>query len=430
MWDVFISHASEDKDQIARPLAEELRKRRLNVWYDDFSLELGDSLRGSIDKGLAQSRFGVVILSQKFFAKEWPQRELNGLTTRETSGGDKVILPLWHGVTHAEVMTHSPVLADRLAFDTTRGISAAADEIEAVVRRTHEVAPSEVIVPQSSEPRGALGTEIDRRASTATENNTERNRRKGIVAIAVPVAIAIAVAVAVQTGRIGKNESPVVSRSTRHEPARPDSPATKQDSIGRTPDRGLGVTTVPRGGNTSSNNQEARVPNAFTPDAQTALTAPGPPSSEKGIQPNSSMSTFVPRSIAEIVSTDEKAVYYDPRYDIPGACPAGGEVVFNGGGGMPGVEAVPCENGKLVFRPLALARWSDRINPNTGHCLAFRPRGGHPVYPSRELTGADEVLTQEGLIGFRIDVSVEHPENPRIVLTRAPGRNGTNPCYL
>ena len=75
-WDVFISHASEDKEAIATPLAEALQEEGLRVWYDDFSLRLGDSLRESIDRGLARSRFGVVILSGYFFGKHWPQQEL------------------------------------------------------------------------------------------------------------------------------------------------------------------------------------------------------------------------------------------------------------------------------------------------------------------------------------------------------------------
>lgn len=134
MWDVFISHASEDKDKIAAPLADELQRRGLRIWYDDFSLELGDSLRRSIDAGLAQSRFGVIILSPQFFTKHWPQRELDGLTSREVSG-KKVILPVWHGVTHTDVAAHSPLLADRLAVSTDQSIAQVADAIERAVRR-------------------------------------------------------------------------------------------------------------------------------------------------------------------------------------------------------------------------------------------------------------------------------------------------------
>jgi len=116
-WDVFISHASEDKAAIAEPLACELVAKGLRVWYDDFSLKLGDSLRESIDRGLARSRFGIVILSDHFFQKHWPQQELNGLATREVNS-NKVILPVWHGIGFAEVRKYSPTLADRFAVQT------------------------------------------------------------------------------------------------------------------------------------------------------------------------------------------------------------------------------------------------------------------------------------------------------------------------
>jgi hypothetical protein len=75
-WDVFISHASEDKESIVHSLAVALKDRGLQVWYDAFTLKLGDSLRASIDRGLVQSRFGVVVLSKHFFAKHWPLQEL------------------------------------------------------------------------------------------------------------------------------------------------------------------------------------------------------------------------------------------------------------------------------------------------------------------------------------------------------------------
>ena len=93
-WDVFVSHAFEDKE-FARALADALSKYGLRVWFDEFELHVGDSLRRSIDKGLSKSRFGVVVLSPKFFAKEWTQKELDALTARETKD-KKIILPIWH----------------------------------------------------------------------------------------------------------------------------------------------------------------------------------------------------------------------------------------------------------------------------------------------------------------------------------------------
>jgi len=102
------------------------------VWYDEFSLTIGDSLRRSIDKGLAQSKYGLVILSPNFFAKNWPQTELDGLAARE-SNGKKVILPIWHNVDEKYVIKFSPTLADRVAVPTTKGINSIIVEILKVV---------------------------------------------------------------------------------------------------------------------------------------------------------------------------------------------------------------------------------------------------------------------------------------------------------
>lgn len=136
MWfyDVFISHASEDKESFVRPLAERLRTEYLEVWYDEFSLRLGDSLRQSIDRGLARSRYGVVVLSPAFLAKKWPQRELNGLTAREMVGDDRVILPIWHGVTKEDVLNYSPPLADVYGADSSAGLDDVVSKILSVVR--------------------------------------------------------------------------------------------------------------------------------------------------------------------------------------------------------------------------------------------------------------------------------------------------------
>lgn len=129
-WDIFISHASEDKSSVARPLARLLTDRGLRVWFDESSLTIGDSLRRSIDRGLLHSRFGLVILSPSFFQKEWPQKELDGLVSRE-SNGTKVLLPIWHDVKHEDVLRYSALLADRVAISTKGGL-------ESVVRNVLE----------------------------------------------------------------------------------------------------------------------------------------------------------------------------------------------------------------------------------------------------------------------------------------------------
>ncbi len=133
-WDVFVSYASEDKESIARPLVLSLQNAGLRVWFDEFALSVGDSLSHAIDTGLSQSRFGIVIISEHFLAKRWPQKELAGLFAKETDIA-KVILPVWHGVTIDDLKRSSPILADRVAVNSNLPI----DELTKVLIRAMEL---------------------------------------------------------------------------------------------------------------------------------------------------------------------------------------------------------------------------------------------------------------------------------------------------
>lgn len=133
-YDVFISHASDDKDAVVRPLAVALRGGGLSVWYDEFELRIGDSLRRKIDLGLAKSRFGVVVLSPSFMSKGWTNYELDGLVTRSVDGS-QVLLPIWHDITKKQVIDYSPSLADKLARSTgTHTVEEIAAEIIEVIQ--------------------------------------------------------------------------------------------------------------------------------------------------------------------------------------------------------------------------------------------------------------------------------------------------------
>ncbi len=128
MWDVFISHASEDEAAVASPLADELRNYCQRVWLDTWELSPGDSLRLKVDEGISKSRLGVVVLSHSFFAKAWPQAELDALYTLAVSGNRSVI-PVWHEITADEVAGYSPLLAGLLALPTSKGIETIAEEV-------------------------------------------------------------------------------------------------------------------------------------------------------------------------------------------------------------------------------------------------------------------------------------------------------------
>jgi hypothetical protein len=131
-WDLFISHATEDKQEAAIPLFEALERLGMTVWFDANELKIGDSIRDQIDSGLGACQYGVVILSPNFIAKQWPRRELNALFALEGDGRPR-ILPVWHNLDRAALVSYSPILADRLAGDTRQGFDSLAREISKVV---------------------------------------------------------------------------------------------------------------------------------------------------------------------------------------------------------------------------------------------------------------------------------------------------------
>ncbi|MBD2077523.1 toll/interleukin-1 receptor domain-containing protein [Phormidium sp. FACHB-592] len=126
----FISHDSRDKDTIVRPLAQELQRMMLSVWYDEFSLEVGDSLRGSIEAGLKRCQRCIFVLTPNFLGKGgWPKREYDSIFTRELVEERNLILPIWSEVTRNEVFEYSPTLADRVALNWNLGLDEVASRL-------------------------------------------------------------------------------------------------------------------------------------------------------------------------------------------------------------------------------------------------------------------------------------------------------------
>lgn len=131
--DVFISHATEDKEKVARPLAEALRNNGLEVWFDEYSLKIGDNLRESVDNGIKTSRYGILILSKSFFEKQWTRKELDAFFAREITG-QKVILPVWHELSFEDILELAPTLANRFAIKTSDGMEQMVNQILKVVK--------------------------------------------------------------------------------------------------------------------------------------------------------------------------------------------------------------------------------------------------------------------------------------------------------
>lgn len=118
-YDVFVSHAWEDKESFVDEFVQALRDRGLQVWYDTTKMKWGDSMRAKIDEGLRHSRFGVAVLSPDYISegKYWTKAELDGLFQLESING-KMLLPIWHNLTKKQVMDFSPIIAGKLAMNT------------------------------------------------------------------------------------------------------------------------------------------------------------------------------------------------------------------------------------------------------------------------------------------------------------------------
>ncbi|MBB4635838.1 toll/interleukin-1 receptor domain-containing protein [Longimicrobium terrae] len=160
MAEVFLSYASEDRDEIAKPLAELLTQLGVSVWYDETQIRVGDSIRRSIDEGLAICRYGVVVLSPTFLSKHHTRRELDGLAQREVAG-EKVILPIWVDVDVMEIRRFSPPLADRKALLWADGLYAVVTELLKIVRPDiHEKLVQKA--EHGSIPRVASGQQLAR----------------------------------------------------------------------------------------------------------------------------------------------------------------------------------------------------------------------------------------------------------------------------
>lgn len=132
-YDVFLSHASEDKDDVARPLAIMLQERGLRVWYDEFELKIGDNLVAKLNAGINASRFGIIVLSDAFFAKRWTNHELNTLEHLWVTE-DRILFPIWHNITGEEIRSYRASLANIVARSTeTFTVEEIAGEIHQVI---------------------------------------------------------------------------------------------------------------------------------------------------------------------------------------------------------------------------------------------------------------------------------------------------------
>lgn len=136
MVKIFISHCSEDKNDVARPLATALIQDGYEVWFDEPIIDGGDSIFEVINEGLKVTDYGVVIFSEAFFKKKkWPMMELEALIAKET-GERKIIVPIWHRITSEEMKNNFPLLANRKGLSTDIGISKIVEQIKKAIEKS------------------------------------------------------------------------------------------------------------------------------------------------------------------------------------------------------------------------------------------------------------------------------------------------------
>jgi hypothetical protein len=130
----FISHDHRDKDEIARPLALDLMALSCPVWFDEFSLRVGASLRESVERGLKEARKCILLVTPHFLGNDgWGKREFDSVFTRELLEKENIILPVWHEVTPQEVYEYSPSLANKVALKWSEGGKAVAGKLRQAV---------------------------------------------------------------------------------------------------------------------------------------------------------------------------------------------------------------------------------------------------------------------------------------------------------
>lgn len=113
--DVFICHASEDKQEVAQPLFQAFQDSNISSWYDEAEIAWGDSITEKINHGMRVSTYVLVVLSRAFLSKHWPQREMNAALSQEASSGDVKVLPLLVGNKRDRdaIIEQYPLLSDK-----------------------------------------------------------------------------------------------------------------------------------------------------------------------------------------------------------------------------------------------------------------------------------------------------------------------------
>jgi hypothetical protein len=133
-YDVFISYAIEDKP-LAAGIAKQLGRAGLRVYFVGEKLGSGDLISETVNKGLEQSSYCVLLLS-KYYIRNWPAIERNHILYREKKAGRKLVFPVWNQITREEVAHAFPELTDHFALSMETGFDQVTQQLIEAIRKT------------------------------------------------------------------------------------------------------------------------------------------------------------------------------------------------------------------------------------------------------------------------------------------------------
>lgn len=119
-YDVFISHANKDKEDLVEDLYKSLSKLGVTIFYDKESLEWGDNWKDKILNGVKKAEFAIIVISENFFDREWTEKELTEFLSRQNRNGQKIILPILKNITIEQLKQKYPTVADIQAIDSSK----------------------------------------------------------------------------------------------------------------------------------------------------------------------------------------------------------------------------------------------------------------------------------------------------------------------
>src|SRR6185369_8060832 len=135
MKDVFLSHATQDKELFVRPFSRILEEENVSFWLDEAEIKWGDKISAQINKGLNTSRFIVVFITPAFIGRNWTETELSAALSRENDEGRTVVLPIITGEPNS-LLRNYPMLRDKRYRQWTDGPKAIAGDLKRLVQES------------------------------------------------------------------------------------------------------------------------------------------------------------------------------------------------------------------------------------------------------------------------------------------------------